>query len=64
MKKCQGNAGVSGRMPVAERGEDGERTGGLARWVGFYSLSSTDDEQAQLLFSWRDGLLSLSLLDR
>jgi len=51
-------------MPVAERGEDGERTGGLARWVGFYSLSSTDDEQAQLLFSWRDGLLSLSLLDR
>jgi len=46
-------------MPVAERDEDGERTGGFTRWVGLYSLRSTDDEQAQVLFSWKDGLLSL-----
>lgn len=49
---------VGRRMPAAERGKDGERIGGFVGWMGLYSLSSTDDEQARLLFSWKDGLLS------
>lgn len=34
-------------MPAAERGKDGERVGGFVGWMGLYSLSSTDDEQAR-----------------